>query len=58
MTVYNFLKILIRNIGSVDIGDTQFIIRTLEGDYETYSLYLDDDIDGQVGLVLDVLGNE
>ena len=58
MTVYNFLKILIRNIGSVDIGDTKLIIRTPEGDYEPYAFDWDKDIDGQDALVLDVLGSE
>jgi len=58
MTVHEFLAMIIRNVESVDMGDTKFVIRTPEGDFTPYAFDWDDNIDGKDALVLDVLGHE
>lgn len=52
MTVHEFLMMLARDIGSVDMNDTQFVIRLPDGDYTPTVFDWDEDVDGQDGLVL------
>jgi len=58
MTVHEFLMMLAHNVGSVDMSDTQFVIRTPDGDYTPTVFDWDDDVDGEDGLVLHVLSLE
>jgi len=58
MTVHEFMMMLIENIESVDTGDTKFVIRTPDGDYEPYTFTWDDtDLTTDEALVLDVLAS-
>lgn len=56
MTVHEFLGMFVANIGSVDLADTNIMIRTPDGDYQPYAFdwgEFDKDT-----LILDVLAVE
>lgn len=57
MTVHEFLQTFVDEIGSVDLKDTDILIRTPDGDYEPYTFDWEPEGDyNNDTLLIDVLG--